>query len=341
MKVSKEGFSIAIPAYSRVEELKELLLSIYNMSLVPNEIVICEDGSKERKQLAKIAYDWIPKFKKKKCNLIYVENELNLGYDGNVRKLIEISSFKWVVLIGNDDLFLKNGLSIIKEFSQRNQDISMISRPFVRFSNDINTPLGLSTIDNKENIYSNSRDNSSKLIFRSCGFVGGLVINRDWALPLATDKFDGSLYYQIYLACNAFCTNGIGYLKSPTVGGRTGNPPLFGSASKESEVHIPGAYSAKGRAKMWKSVLEIANFVGKKYRINLVDGLRKELMTRQAFHVFEMNVGASSKELKELKNELKKIGLFHHFIPKTLFFINLYFGKSAFLFYKQIRKIYQ
>lgn len=341
MKKSCQGFSIAIPAYSRVDEFEELLESIYQMSLTPNEIVICEDGSKERKELSDIAKNWKLKFEQKKCNLVYVENEINLGYDGNVRKLIQLSSFKWVVLIGNDDLFLKEGLSILKEFTERNEHISMISRPFIRFNTDINKPLGLSTIDNQENIYSHSNNNSPKMIFRSCGFVGGLVINRDWALPLATDKFDGSLYYQIYLACHAFCTNGIGYLKSPTVGGRTGNPPLFGSASKESEVHIPGAYSAKGRAKMWKSVLEIAEDVGKKYSFNLVDDLRAELMIRQSFHVFEMNVGASPKKLKELKNELKKIGLFNHYIPKSLFLINLFFGNKAIIFYNSIRKIYQ
>lgn len=341
MKESFNGYTIAVPAYSRVKEFSELLSSIYKMSLLPNEIVICEDGSKERKELSEIGSQWKERFHKKNCNLIFIENETNLGYDANVRKLIEVSSFKWVVLIGNDDLFLKDGLSILKEFTDRNKNISMVSRPFIRFSDDINKPLGLSSIDSKENIYSNSNKSSSKMIFRSCGFVGGLVINRDWALPLATKKYDGSLYYQIYLACNAFCTNGIGYLKSPTVGGRTGNPPLFGSAESESDIHVPGAYSAKGRANMWKSVLEISKDVGEKYNVNMVNGLTEELMVRQSFHIFEMNVGAGSKNLNELKKELKKIGLFEHYIPKTLFFINLYLGKKASLFYKVVRKVYQ
>ncbi|WP_343328187.1 glycosyltransferase family A protein [Polaribacter staleyi] len=341
MKVSLEGFSVAIPAYSRVKEFEELLISIYDMSFLPNEIVICEDGSKERKELSAIGSQWKSKFQEKNCNLIFIENEINLGYDANVRKLIEVSSFKWVVLIGNDDLFLKDGLSILKEFTDRNKNISMVSRPFIRFSDDINKPLGFSTIDSKENIYSNSKKSSSKMIFRSCGFVGGLVINRDWALPLATKKYDGSLYYQIYLACNAFCTNGIGYLNRPTVGGRTGNPPLFGSATSESEIHVPGAYSAKGRAKMWKSVLEISQDIGTKYKVDIYKDLKKELMVKQSFHVFEMNVGVGVRELKELKSELKKIELFNHIVPKFLFTINYFFGRNALIFYRLIRKIAQ
>ncbi|WP_158840378.1 glycosyltransferase family A protein [Polaribacter sp. L3A8] len=341
MKVSLEGFSVAIPAYSRVKEFEELLRSIYDMSFLPNEIVICEDGSKERKELSAIGSQWKSKFQEKNCNLIFIENEINLGYDANVRKLIEVSSFKWVVLIGNDDLFLKDGLSVLKEFTDRNENISMVSRPFIRFSDDINKPLGFSTIDSKENIYSNSNKSSSKMIFRSCGFVGGLVINRNWALPLATKKYDGSLYYQIYLACNAFCTNGIGYLNRPTVGGRTGNPPLFGSAKSESEIHVPGAYSAKGRAKMWKSVLEISQDIGTKYKVDIYKDLKKELMVKQSFHVFEMNVGVGVRELKELKSELKKIELFNHIVPKFLFTINYFFGRNALIFYRLIRKIAQ
>lgn len=339
--ISKKGFSIAIPAYSRVEEFEELLSSIYSMSVFPNEIVICEDVSKERKELAEKAKLWKKKFVEINVDLIYIENEINLGYDANVRKLIEVCSYKWVILIGNDDLFLKDGIKILNEFTQRNESIAMISRPFIRFNNDIHNPLGVSRIDNKESIYSSKNLTSPKMIFRSCGFVGGLVINRDWALPFSTNKYDGSLYYQIYLACHAFCTEGIGYLAKPTVAGRAGNPPLFGSSLKEETVHIPGSYTVKGRAKMWKSVLEIAANVGNQYGIELYKDLKKELTVRQAFHVFEMNVGVGREKLNELKNELKNINLYDHIVPKSLYLINYIFGKNALVFYKFIRKIKQ
>tara|TARA_R110000868_G_scaffold111489_1_gene301032 strand:- start:5916 stop:6941 length:1026 start_codon:yes stop_codon:yes gene_type:complete len=341
MNKSLDGFSIAIPAYSRPAEFQELLSSIYHMDLLPNEVVICEDGSKERDELSIIAKSWEKKYDSQNCKIRFIENEINLGYDQNVRKLIEVSYYKWVILIGNDDLFLKDGLVILKEFIARNKNIAMVSRPFIRFDTNILKPLGTSRIDNKENIYSRNNKTSSKMIFRSCGFVGGLVVNRDFALPLSTNKYDGSLYYQIYLACHAFCQEGIGYLKNPIVGGRAGNPPLFGSAANESEVHVPGSYSSKGRTTMWKSILDISQDVGDIYKINLYDDIRKELMIRQSFHVFEMNVGASKEKLSELKAELKKINLFNNYFPKFLFFINYHFGRKAYYFYKITRTILQ
>lgn len=335
----KSGYSIAIPAYGRPVEYEALLQSILEMDLLPNEVIVAEDCSKERNQIRQISERFQILFSSKKVVLQYHENEHNLGYDANIRKLIGLSQFKWVILIGNDDLFLKDGLTHIADFCERHPDIAMVSRPFIRFETSLHEPIGVSRILPAETCVKQGDD--PKLIFRSCGFVGGLVINTAWANEKATTQYDGTLYYQIYLAAHAFCTQGIGYLAQPSVGGRAGNPPLFGESAKDGAHHIPGAYSAKARAKMWRGVLQIAKDVGAQYNYNLVDALRQELMIRQAFHIFEMNVGASNATLKELRAELTKLDLFSHWLPKSLFYLNFIFGKYAYYFYFLIRKVAQ
>lgn len=339
MNKIKEGYSIAIPAYGRPNEYDELLTSIFVMDFLPNEVIICEDFSKERRAISQITEKHRTSFEEKNVKITYIENETNLGYDANIRKLIDLALFKWVVLIGNDDLFLKDGLKEIDLFCKKNPDIAMISRPFIRFEKDIHLPLGVSRILPTEKRIKNG--DSPKLIFRMCGFVGGLVVNKEWAKPFATDKYDGTLYYQIYLGVNAFCTNAIGYLAKPSVGGRAGNPPLFGESEKDGDMHIPGAYSVKGRAKMWKGVLDIAKDAENHYKIKIFEEIRKELMIRQSFHIFEMNVGVSKNTLKELKAELQKLDLYKHWVPKSFYSLNLFFGKKAYYFYYLIRKIAQ
>lgn len=334
----QNGYSIAIPAYGRPAEYEQLLHSILKMNFFPDEVIICEDFSKERNLIKEITEKNKISFEQNKIKLTYIENKINLGYDANIRKLIDLASYKWVVLIGNDDLFLENGLREIDIFCKKNPDISMVSRPFIRFEKDISKSIGISRILPGETIV--IKGDSPKLIFRMCGFVGGLVINKEWAKHLYTDKYDGTLYYQIYLAANAFCSNGIGYLENPSVAGRAGNPPLFGTSDKNS-LHTPGSYTAKGRAAMWKGVLDIAENVGKQYQIDLLTEIRNELMIRQSFHVFEMNVGVAKKELNILKAELQKLNLFDHWIPKSLYFINFIFGKQAYYFYYLIRKFAQ
>ena len=332
-------YSIAIPAYGRPDELNELFDSIYEMTQQPDEVIICEDFSKDRKVINEIVSCQINRFSTKKVLITYIENEVNLGYDANVRKLINKAQSDWVVLIGNDDLFLKEGISNIDEFCKQNPSIAMASRTFIRFEKDINQPLGVSSLFNDDRVFKSGDD--PKLIFRTCGFVGGLVVNKKWAVALETSQYDGTLYYQIYLAANAFCTNGIGYISKPTVGGRSGNPPMFGESEKDKKSHIPGAYSAKGRASMWKGVLEIGKDIGKKYNVELYEPLRQELMIRQSFHVFEMNVGVNKGVLNDLKEELKKLNLFDHWLPKFLYSINRVLGKNAFYIYFFTRKIFQ
>lgn len=334
-----EGYSIAIPAYGRPREFEELLTSILDSSIFPDEVIACEDFSPERSDITKVALRWTPLLESKGIKFSYIENDRNLGYDGNVRKLIESAAYKWVILMGDDDVILKDGLSIIKEFCLKNPNVSMISRPFLRFVDSINHPLGVSKVIDHETIVQYGGKFPSGFIFRTCGFVGGLVINKIWASQYHTSKFDGSLFYQIFLGAHAYCTNGIGYLASPSVGARTDNPPLFGNAGAED--HIPGSYSAKGRARMWKGVLTIADAVGKDYGIDLKEGLSRELMVRQAFHVFEMNSKASKVELMDLKNELIKLNLYNHWFPKTLYTINITFGKYSKLFYTALRKVMQ
>jgi hypothetical protein len=241
--------------------------------------------------------------------------------------------------MGNDDLFLKDSMVTIDRYCSQNPDLAMVSRTFLRFSDNLDNIIGVSSNFKEDTIVKNG--DPTKYIFRICGFVGGLIVRREWAVPLETDKYDGSLFYQIYLSAHAYCTNGIGYIAKPCVAARTGNPPLFGESERDSKVHIPGSYSAEGRASMWAGVLIIAREVGQQYGINLIDGLKQELSGRQSFHVFEMNAGADKATLRQLRDKLAEIGLYENLTPKVLFAINYYLGSNSGYFYKLIRKIVQ
>jgi len=186
-------------------------------------------------------------------------------------------------------------------------------------------------------VFSHFNADSGKL-FRVCGFVGGLTIERPWALSLATDKYDGTLYYQIYLAAHAFTGKGIGYIASPIVAGRTGNSPLFGAAQSEKAAHIPGTYTPKGRAAMWRGVLRICADVEATTSIPLMLGVRKELSGRQSFHVFEMISLQGRKASISLAREFHKIDLMRHPLAWIVFLASVTFGRSTSIFFRSARR---
>jgi hypothetical protein len=330
--------SIAIPAYGRCSELVELLQSIYDQSVLPAEITLCEDMSPQRDSIRAIAESWKGRFAAESCTLNYQENECNLGYDGNVRRVIHASHTPWVMLMGNDDLLLPGCIASVAEYLAAHPGERMISRSFLMFKNNLHNVFGVSRLSLTDHCFT-LQNSASGIYFRTCGFVGGLIVNREWAEALATEQYDGTLYYQIYLAAVAYCQSGIGYISRVIVGGRVGNPPLFGSASAENDVHIPGAYTPKGRAAMWAAVLQIAQDIGTRFNVDLTTDMRKELEVRQSFHIFEMMAGASRQKLKELRQEFVKLELFHHPVPRTLYAINLLLGARVRIFYRTVRAL--
>ncbi|MCZ2497707.1 glycosyltransferase [Xylophilus sp. Kf1] len=332
--------TVAIPAYSRPLDIDQLLYSISQMVLLPGEIVICEDMSPERLAIEAVAKKWLEKFSEMGVSLIYHENAVNKGYDGNVRTLFHVATRKWVMLMGDDDLILENSASLIREATCKFPNVKFFSRSFLRFTNDINSPIGFSSQSEVDLIFSSENKGASS-IFRLAAFVGGLVIDREWALKIERADYDGTLYYQIYLSGMAFYGEGIGYISTALVGGRTGNPPLFGASASETEVHVPGAYRPKGRAAMWRGVLRIAGDLQLLKGLPVTGEIRRELDVHQSFHIFEMTSLQSRRASFELVHELRLLGLMRHPLPWLYFVINLVFGRFAIGIYKLARYIMQ
>jgi len=329
--------SVAVPAYSRAIELCDLIDSVLNGNALPDELLIVEDNSPERNEIRSVVERYKKKFDSVGCILSYLENDVNLGYDGNLRKSIEESTSDYVIVLGNDDALLPNAIKEVKSYIVDNPNVNFISRTYSRFSEKTTNIINTTWLSKSDTIF-DLNNSSSGFVFRLCGFVGGLIVNRNWAKSVSTESYDGTLYYQYYLACLAFLDRGVGYISEPIALGRADNPPLFGSAASENEVHIPGSYTPKGRAKMWSGILRITSDVDRIYHVNLFDGIKKELSHRQSFHIFEMMPLQGRKATLSLFNELRKIGLTSDWLPCLLVIYILIFGKYASLGFSAFRQ---
>jgi hypothetical protein len=332
--------TIAVPVYSRPNELRQLLASVGAMDSLPAEIVLSEDGSPERPLLRDIALQWSEILGARGCQISFFENEKNLGYDGNVRSLFEKATRRWVMLLGNDDIVLPGACEAISKFTNAHHGVHMCSRTFVRFRGDPTNHEAVSRISDADGIF-DQQNSDPGMLFRSTAFFGGLVVDREWAKGLATDVYDGTLYYQVYLACHAFIDGGIGYVASPLVGGRAGNTPMFGSASSESGTHTPGSYSPSGRAAMWRGVLRICSDVERSTGIKILDGVRRELDSRQSFHIFEMMANQGRSATLQTARQFRELGLMRAPMSWVMFLSSLILGKHALWAYSAARRLLQ
>lgn len=93
--------SLVLPTYNGATYLQEQLDSIYNQTLVPDEIIIVDDCSTDNTVSILEEY-------KKKYGLKYVVNETNLGYNKNFEKGINLAQGDFICLSDQDDIWLPN-----------------------------------------------------------------------------------------------------------------------------------------------------------------------------------------------------------------------------------------
>jgi glycosyltransferase involved in cell wall biosynthesis len=335
-----KNLTLGIPAYNRSGELCDLFDSILKCVGYPTTVLVIEDCSGERELIRGVVSSYKEQFKTCGVDLQYIENDINLGYDKNIKKLISKASGEWLILIGNDDKVTPDCFLQICSAIERFPLQRFFSRSFYRFTGTPNRRIGLSRLSSEDTVFSSSCSDPG-MLFRSAAFVGGLVINVNWARQLECDKYDGGLYYQVYLSANAFCQNGIGYISRPIVEARIGNCPLFGTATIERTKHSPGWYSPKSRGFMWSTVLSIGRDIGDKYGLDLVPGLKRELGGRQSFHVFEMMAGASKDVLDEIWHEYAKLGLQNFTISIICRNLNWLLGQKSRVVYRVARRLFQ
>jgi glycosyltransferase involved in cell wall biosynthesis len=250
-------FSICIPAYNRAKFLPELLDSIFMQSFMDYEVVICEDKSPQRADIAAIVSRYETQFPGR---IRYHENAENLGYDANLRALIDAANGRYCFFMGNDDVLTAGALEAAHGAINRHPDVGVLIRSYGWFKTDAAKAEGIVRYFAEERFFPAGADTIGTF-FRRVGVLSGFVVARDNARAAATSQFDGYLYYQMYLAASVLaCSNGVFTPELLTMS-RDTETPDFGNSRVEKKVFQPGSYSFSARIHMISGMLTIAKTV--------------------------------------------------------------------------------
>jgi len=190
-QLCKMKVSICIPQYNRIEYLLKNLDILSKQTYQNIEIVISDDFSSDTTKETILALSSTYRFP-----IIYNRNEPNLGYDRNLRKSIELATGDYCFILGNDDtLFNETSIEFLVAFLKKN------NLPEIGFCNYVEE-------QNPSIVYERapytgvigSGYNIALKYYRSFSFVAGIIWKKEWFDKVNTDKFDKSIYVQIYLA---------------------------------------------------------------------------------------------------------------------------------------------
>jgi abequosyltransferase len=253
MTTSRPLLSVCIPAYNRALVLPELLESILTQDFENYEVVICEDNSPEREAIRCIVQQWSTR----RDRIRYFENDENLGFDGNLRRTVTHAAGEYVVFMGNDDLMCPGALRAIAGAIGRYQHVGVLLRSYAGF---VGTPANIVRtvryFESERFFAAGARTMAT--FFRRSVVIPGLVVHRDSAAAIATDRFDGTTLYQLYLVSNILWTRNGVFLPDIVVLYREGGTPDFGNSVAERERFTPKAQTIESSLTFVRGMLDIA-----------------------------------------------------------------------------------
>jgi len=265
--------SVCIPAYNRAAVLPELLESILTQEFDDFEVVINEDGSPERADIAAVVERFSALYPDR---IRYFENEQNLGFDGNIRSLIDRSRGEYCLFMGNDDLMCPGALATVAATIDRHPKIGVYLRSFAAFDGTPDNIVQTFRYFDRETFFPAGAD-SIATFYKRCVVIPGVTLNREAAQQFVTDKFDGTLLYQIYLVANILVEwNGV-FSPEIITWYRNGGVPDFGNSPAEKGKFVPQSRTTDSSVNFMQGMLDIARHVEETRHVDIYKNILKDL----------------------------------------------------------------
>lgn len=269
----KPLLSICIPSYNRPEQLGKLLSTIDGDS-GSLEIVICEDRAPRRAEVRETVEGFM---KTSRYKVVYKENEINLGYDGNFRRLIEVATGSFLLFLGDDDWFSPGALDRYLAFLKENPDVGYVLRAHYAMHPD--GEIEAFRYHPGPRRFAPGLDTCVWLYKRTVS-IGGITFKRESALKHATERFDGTLLYQCHLVLEIALHEETVYSDIPVVVAwqsfREDNAN-HGAASADKGRYVPGTITPDNSINFSKGFFEIAKAFDAAHGSSVTKAIREDL----------------------------------------------------------------
>lgn len=154
------------------------------------EVVISDDCSSDSTETEMLDLQGRYKYP-----MIYFRFDTNQGYDRNLRNSIELATGEYCVVLGNDDtIYGEHSISSLVTFL-KNNDL-----PEIGYCNFLEGEFEKTLVNRaKETKVHGSGISVALNHVNGFSFVGGIIFKKEAFNRFNTDRYDGSIYSQMYL----------------------------------------------------------------------------------------------------------------------------------------------
>lgn len=315
--------TICIPAYNRASLLGPLLESILSQNFEDFDLLICEDRSPECDAIAGV----VRHFQQMHPGRIhYEENPDNLGYDGNIRRLVERARGQYCLFMGNDDLLCPGALASIAAAIQCHPDCGVVVRSYASFEDNPDQYKQVFRYFPGELVIP-AGEQAVATAYRRSVVISGMVIHRESALAVATTRFDGTLLYQLYLVGMVLAKRSVVFLPQIIALRRDGTPPDFGNSAVERGKFVPHDQTPESSIHFMRGMLTIAEYVGAETGLNVFPMIRSDI-GNYAYPILSIQAQRSNRVFVKYGVDLARLGLWRSPLFYLYFMAILILGTS-------------
>ncbi|MCC7538108.1 MAG: glycosyltransferase family 2 protein [Deltaproteobacteria bacterium] len=268
--------TVAIPAYNRPEELGDLLDSILRESFTDYELLVVEDRSPRRDEIAEVVRARAAAHPERSVRLEL--NEKNRGYDGNIRRCLELARGEHTFFMGDDDLLKPGALTKIASALRAHPRIGVIIRSYEHVDHDTLEQTEVFRYFAEDRLFPAGLDTICTLFRRSVS-IAGFTVHTESARRVATDRFDGTLLYQLYLSGRVLAERDGFFIAEVLTSMRkdTRQRHFFGSSDAEKGLFAPGALTPQHSLNFMRGMVRIAKVVEEETGLAVYDGIVKDI----------------------------------------------------------------
>jgi abequosyltransferase len=255
--MSRPLLSVIIPTYNRPNDVAALLQSVLDQSFTDWECVVAEDCGPARDEVKRICHEFTQKSAGRvRCEL----NPENLGYDAGVRRLVELARGEFLFVMGDDDFVAPGAFQVVADAIKRHPNLGVIRGTISCFHGTPDNVVQVSRYYPSETVFPAGQQ-AIVACYRRLVAMSGLVLHRDIAQRVATDRWDGSLFYQHWIAGNILVEKDAVFLPQVLAHFRQGGAPMFGHAKAEKNLYVPGVQPPDTDLKMISYLMRIAQAI--------------------------------------------------------------------------------
>lgn len=273
--------SVIVPTYGRAEHIGPLIDTVLSQSFEDWELVVAEDSSPRGAEVRAVVEDYQRRVGPR---IRFHQNEETLGYDGNFRKLIELARGEYVFVMGDDDRVAPGAFAAVARAIATYPNLGVVIRAYAVFEGD------------PSNVKKVLRHWPTECVFppgpraivaahRRLVAMAGIVMHRDTAQKYASDRFDGSIFYQQWLSANILTEREAVYIPEILAYFRHASQGVFGTAKREKGLYTPGVQPPDMDLKMVGYLIAIAQAVEDAHGMELA-GLTEHVRRDFANHIY-------------------------------------------------------